>query len=48
MGDLLALLQISVFKSGLNDSNGVVLEDKITNSVGDDLEQLLDQLLSLF
>lgn len=45
--DQLALLEVTVLESGLDDSDGVVLEDEIANAVGDDLEQFLDQLLSL-
>ena len=44
----LALLKVSVLESSLDDSHGVVLEDEVANSVGNDLEQLLNKLLSLF
>lgn len=47
-GDLLPLLDICVFQSGLNDSDGVMLEHKVLDAASDDLEQFLDEFLPLF
>lgn len=44
----LALFQVTVLQSRLNDSHGVVLEDEIADTAGDNLKKLLDELLALF
>lgn len=45
--DQLALLEVSVLESSLNNSHRVVLEDEVTNAVSDNFKQLLDKLLPL-
>jgi hypothetical protein len=45
--DLLALLEVGVLQSRLNDTDGIVLENKIPDSPVDDLKKLGNEFLPL-
>jgi len=47
LDDVLALLLVGVLQGALDDTDTVVLEDKVTHAAGDDLEKLLDKSLAL-
>lgn len=46
-GDLFPLFGSGVFQSRLNDANRVVLENEISDTTGDNLEEFRDELLPL-
>lgn len=45
--DQFPLFKISILQCGLNDANGIVFENKIVDSVGNDLEEFSNKLLTL-